>query len=64
LENIMQDVPEIILYLKMRQRTSPFLRNFLSTLEQQLKSWDTGGNRENLRPMIERTIRTIEAARQ
>jgi hypothetical protein len=64
LENIMQDVPEIILHLKMRQRTSPFLRNFLSTLEQQLKSWDVGGNREYLRPAIERTIRTIEAARQ
>jgi hypothetical protein len=64
LENIMKDVTEIILHLKLRQRTSPFLRNFLSTLEQQLKSWDAGGNRVNLRPMIERTICTIEAARQ
>jgi hypothetical protein len=64
LENIMKDVTEIILHLKLRQRTSPFLRNFLSTLEQQLKSWDAGGNRVNLRPMIERTICAIEAARQ
>jgi hypothetical protein len=56
-------IPELLRHLKMRQRTSPFLRNFLSTLEQQLASWHEGGNRENLRPMIERTIRTIEAAR-
>lgn len=60
----MKDVTEIILHLKLRQRTSPFLSNFLSTLEQQLKSWDAGGNRENLAGNIERTIRAIENLRQ
>jgi hypothetical protein len=59
------DVPELRRHLKMRHMTAaPILRPFLSNLEQQLKSWDTGGNRENLRPMIERTICAIEAARQ
>jgi hypothetical protein len=58
------DVPELRRHLKQRLKTSPILRPHLSNLEQMLKSWDAGGNRENLRPMIERTIRTIEAARQ
>jgi hypothetical protein len=59
-----RDIPELRRHLKQRLKTSPILRPHLSNLEQMLKSWDAGGNRENLRPAIERTIRTIEAARQ
>jgi hypothetical protein len=58
------DITELRRHLKQRLKTSPILRPHLSNLEQMLKSWDAGGNRENLRPAIERTIRTIEAARQ
>jgi hypothetical protein len=57
------DVPELRRHLKQRLKTSPVLRPHLSNLEQMLKSWDAGGNRENLRPAIERTICAIEAAR-
>jgi hypothetical protein len=58
------DVPELRRHLKMNHLTAaPVLRPHLSNLEQMLKSWDAGGNRENLRPAIERTICAIEAAR-
>jgi hypothetical protein len=43
---------------------APVLRPHLSTLEQMLKSWDGGGNRERLAGNIERTIRAIETLRQ
>jgi hypothetical protein len=58
------DIPEIRRHLKMLQTSSPILRPHLSTLEQQLKSWDGGGNRANLAGSIEYTIRTIETLRQ
>jgi hypothetical protein len=61
----MMDVPELRRHLKMRHLTAaPVLRPFLSTLEQMLKSWDAGGNREHLAGNIERTIRAIENLRQ
>jgi hypothetical protein len=57
--------PSSARHLKMRHMTAaPVLRPFLSTLEQQLKSWDAGGNRVHLAGNIERTIRAIETLRQ
>jgi hypothetical protein len=58
------DVPELRRHLKQRLKTSPILRPHLSNLEQMLKSWDAGGNREHLAGNIERTIRAIETLRQ
>jgi hypothetical protein len=58
------DVPELRRHLKQRLKTSPVLRPYLSNLEQQLKSWDAGGNRVHLAGNIERTIRAIETLRQ
>lgn len=59
------DVPELRRHLKMRRLTAaPVLQPLLSTLEQQLKGWESGGNRAFLGPSIERTIRTIESVRQ
>jgi hypothetical protein len=46
------DITELRRHLKQRLKTSPVLRPHLSNLEQMLKSWDAGGNRENLRPAI------------
>jgi hypothetical protein len=61
----MMDISELCRHLKMRRLTAaPVLQPLLSTLEQQLKGWETGGNREHLGPSIERTIRTIENMRQ
>jgi hypothetical protein len=58
-------VAELRRHLRMRQLTAaPVLRPHLSTLEQMLKSWDGGGNREHLAGNIERTIRAIETLRQ
>jgi len=59
------DIPELRRHLKMRRLTAaPVLQPLLSTLEQQLKGWEAGGNRAFLGPSIERTIRTIETLRQ
>jgi hypothetical protein len=59
------DVPELRRHLKMRRLiAAPVLQPLLSTLDQQLKGWETGGNRAHLGPGIERTIRTIENFRQ
>jgi hypothetical protein len=58
-------VAEIRRHLKMRNMTAaPVLRPLISNLEQQLKSWDAGGNRVHLAGNIERTIRAIENLRQ
>jgi hypothetical protein len=55
------DVPELRRILRRRQRTANAdLQPYLSNLEQQLKSWDAGGNRAHLRGAIERTILEIE----
>jgi hypothetical protein len=58
------DIAELRRHLKQRLKTSPILRPHLSNLEQMLKSWDGGGNRERLAGNIERTIRAIETLRQ
>jgi hypothetical protein len=58
------NITELRRHLKQRLKTSPILRSHLSNLEQMLKSWNTGGNRENLAGNIERTIRAIEKLRQ
>jgi len=59
------DIPELRRHLKMRRLTAaPVLQPLLSTLEQQLKGWEAGGNRAFLAGSIERTIRTIESMRQ
>jgi len=59
------EIPELRRILKERRPTAaPDLQPLLSTLEQQLKSWEAGGNRAFLGPSIERTIRTIETLRQ
>jgi len=59
------DIPELRRHLKMRRLTAaPVLQPLLSTLEQQLKGWEAGGNRAFLAGSIERTIRTIENLRQ
>ena len=59
------DIPELRRHLKMRRLTAaPVLQPLLSTLEQQLKGWEAGGNRAFLAGSIERTIRTIETLRR
>lgn len=59
------DIPELRRHLKMRRLTAaPVLQPLLSTLEQQLKGWEAGGNRAFLAGSIERTIQTIETLRQ
>jgi len=59
------DVPELRRILKQyRPTAAPDLQPLLSTLEQQLKGWEAGGNRAFLAGSIERTIRTIETLRQ
>ena len=59
------DVPELRRHLKMRRLTAaPVLQPLLETLDQQLKGWEAGGNRDHLRSTIERTIRRIETLRQ
>jgi hypothetical protein len=47
-----------------RNRADPPLRWHLSTLEQQLKNWDNGGNRAVLRQTMEQTLRKIEVLTQ
>lgn len=54
-------ITEIRQLIKAHQRNADAdLQPHLSNLEQMLKSWDSGGNRERLRPAIEQQLQMIE----